>query len=168
MSTKKTTKPEASGKLQDKFSETIGIRLRELRLMRGATAANLAEKMGVNFSRVLSIETAGRDLRVGTVYSYCKSLDFELVDVFQDFPVCTELAIEKFVRQGGEPKVIHKGYDYDNENFLYMACRIIGLCRKYPELAAQGVKLIEEAAQTLAEDEEAPISRWFKNPNKAT
>jgi transcriptional regulator with XRE-family HTH domain len=60
----------------------LGKRLRRLRKIRGFTAARLAEIMGVSVGRVLSIETSGRDMQVGTVYSYVSSLGLELFDVF--------------------------------------------------------------------------------------
>lgn len=61
--------------------EWIGSRLKELRELRGMTGEEVAEKLGVKYTRIYDTESARNDIRASTIFRILDALGVE----FQHF-----------------------------------------------------------------------------------
>jgi transcriptional regulator with XRE-family HTH domain len=57
--------------------EWVGHRLKELRELRGMTGEEVAEKMGVKYTRVYDAESARNDMRASTIFAFLDAIGVE-------------------------------------------------------------------------------------------
>ncbi|MDI3256922.1 MAG: helix-turn-helix transcriptional regulator [Kyrpidia sp.] len=66
--------------------QAIGERLRELRLQRGLTVRELAEKAGVSQSYVYAVEAGTRGSRVDKLIKIARALEVDIAALVEDRP----------------------------------------------------------------------------------
>jgi DNA-binding Xre family transcriptional regulator len=70
--------------MKEKYLEhyrTIGKNVRDLRLMKGWTQADLANRCSINAEQVSRIENARRDYMHSTLLEVCDALDVSVIDI---------------------------------------------------------------------------------------
>lgn len=64
------------------FIDAFGLRLKELRKLKGLTQNELAEKAGVKRSQVLRTEKGIQNASISTVFAFAKALEVPICDLF--------------------------------------------------------------------------------------
>lgn len=107
------------------FDIQIGKKIRQWRLTRGLTQAQLGEKIGVTFQQIQKYENGINRVLVSRLYDLAIALSIDISQFFIDIPSNTALHEDK------------EGFNYNFEEDNAESKEILGLVREYKKIRSK-------------------------------
>jgi transcriptional regulator with XRE-family HTH domain len=71
-------------KKKTKLQEEFGIRIREKRIQEGLTQEGLAERVGLHFTYISSVERGERNVSLANIYKFAYGLNCHVAELLQN------------------------------------------------------------------------------------